>query len=270
MMSSEFHCMTKIHSITPELVPQTIAWGTYSSIPQVHFLLCEFRPMKDGLPDVAEFTARLAELHRRGTSPDGRFGFDVTTFHGNTAIEHGWSDTWEEYFVRTTRVLFELEQKAQGPNNEIRQLMEPFFAKVIPRLLRPLETGGRSLRPSLIHGDMWHGNAATDATTSLPIVFDAASFYAHNEYELGVWRQPWNEINEKFKQRYYEHFPKSEPQEDYDDRNRLYATRVNVLDSILYTRETGYREMLISGMRELVAKFPGGFEEWEASQSRHR
>ena len=57
----------------------------------------------------------------------------------------------------------------------------PFFDKVVPRLLRPLETGGRSIRPSLIHGDLWHGNAETDAETGEPVIFDAASFYAHNE-----------------------------------------------------------------------------------------
>ncbi|CRK26502.1 hypothetical protein BN1708_004230, partial [Verticillium longisporum] len=70
---------------------------------------------------------------------------------------------------------------AQGPNQDILGLMEPFFSNVIPRLLRPLETDGRSITPSLIHGDLWHGNVATDADTQEPVIFDAASSHAHNE-----------------------------------------------------------------------------------------
>lgn len=181
MVSSEYHCMNKIQAVVRDLVPKTIAWGSYANIPDVHFFLADFRPMTNELPDNRSFPAKMAELHRSATSPDGKFGFDVTTFHGETPIEHGWSDTWEDYFARTTKVLFELEQEAQGPNQEIRKLMVPFFSKVVPRLLRPLETGGRSIRPSLIHGDLWHGNASTDSETGRPIIFDAASFYAHNE-----------------------------------------------------------------------------------------
>ncbi|KAK8071624.1 Aldo/keto reductase [Apiospora saccharicola] len=95
---------------------------------------------------------------------------------------------------------------------------------------------------------MWHGNASTDSETNMPIIFDAASFYAHNEcryhdiqHELAVWRQPWNKISTPFRMQYHQHFPKSKPEGDYDDRNLLYAT-------------------LISSMRELVEKFPGGLE----------
>lgn len=180
-MSGEFKSMTVIHDVMPNLVPKPIAWGSYSTIEGVHFFLCEFRNMTDELPDIESFPAQMAELHRLGTSPDKRFGFYVTTYHGNIPIEHGWSDTWEDYFTRTTRVLLQLEQEAQGHNQEILDLSKPFFEKVIPRLLRPMETEGRSIKPSLIHGDLWHGNASMDGDTDEPVIFDAASFYAHNE-----------------------------------------------------------------------------------------
>ena len=137
--------------------------------------------MTDSLPNLATFLAKMAELHKAGTSPNEKFGFPISTYHGNIAINHQWTDTWEEYFTVTTKALFELEQIAQGPNEEIQALIEPFFAKVVPRLLRPLETGGRSIKPCLVHGDCWHGNAIMNAETNRPIIFDAACFYAHNE-----------------------------------------------------------------------------------------
>ncbi|KAL8907432.1 MAG: hypothetical protein Q9207_001402 [Kuettlingeria erythrocarpa] len=290
MMSGEFVAMSAIYNAAPDLAPRPIAWGTYETLADVHFFLCDFHKMTDALPDLGTFPAKMAELHKRGNSPNGKFGFPVTTYHGNTAIEHAWTETWEEYFTVTTKALFEFEQIAQGPNEEIRSLTKPFFAKVVPRLLRPLETGGRSIKPCLIHGDLWHGNATMDAETHLPIIFDAACSYAHNESnqadDLGVWRQTWNRIGKRYVAQYHEHFPASAPEEDQDDRNALYATRVNILDSILYKGYGGYREKsaplyyaivsedspeltlgrLQVGLKELVDKFPDGIEGWEAQQ----
>ena len=103
-------------------------------------------------PNIETFPVQMAMLHRESTSPKLPFGFSVTTFHGNTPIEHGWSDTWEEYFTRTA--LFALEQEAQGPNEKILGMIPAYFEKVAPRLLRPLETEGSSIKPSLVHGDL--------------------------------------------------------------------------------------------------------------------
>ncbi|CRK19651.1 hypothetical protein BN1708_012712 [Verticillium longisporum] len=273
VVSGEYRSMTAIHVVMPSLVPRPIAWGSCEDEPDLHFFLSEFRSMTEGLPAIDAFPQRMAQLHRSATSPDGRFGFFEPTCHGHTPIDHGWHETWEAYFASTTRRLFQWEQAAQGPNQDILDLMEPFFSNVIPRLLRPLETDGRSITPSLIHGDLWHGNVATDADTQEPVIFDAASSYAHNEYELGVWRQPWNELGAAYRARYHEFFPPSLPVEDCDDRNALYATRVNILDSILYRDDDEYRKMcvppeawLIASMRRLVEKFPGGYEEWKGKQ----
>ncbi len=70
-----------------------------------------------------------------------------------------------------------LDEESQGPSEELEALCKPIFQKVIPRLLRPPETGGRQIEPCLVHGDLWYGNAFTDVDTGGPIVFDAAAFY---------------------------------------------------------------------------------------------
>ncbi|KAI9785904.1 MAG: hypothetical protein M1839_008170 [Geoglossum umbratile] len=247
MVSGEFASMSAIYAVTPDLVPHPIAWGTYASIPAVHFFICDFHNMTDGLPDIHAFTAKMAELHSKGTSSNGKYGFPIATHHGHTALDHGWADKWEEYFTTKTKALLQLEQQVQGLNKEIEALMEPFFTKVMPRLLRPLETGGRGIKPCLVHGDLWHGNATTDADTNRPIIFDAGSFYAHNEYDLGVWRASWNKIGNSYITHYHKHFPISAPEEDYDDRGALYA-------------------MFIAEMERLVKKFPDGYEGWERAQ----
>ena len=267
MMSGEHRAMSLMYDASADLVPRPLAWGTYSTIQDVHFLLCDFHEMKDELPDLSSFPAKMAKLHRETTSSNGKYGFWVTTFHGNTPLDHGWASTWEEYFTTRTKTLVQMEQEAQGPCQEILDLAQPFFNKVVPRLLRPLETGGRSIRPALVHGDLWHGNVSVDAKTQKPIIFDAACFYAHNEYDLGVWRAGWNKLGKEHQQQYHKHCRFSAPEDDHDDRNLLYATRVNILDSILYKGDSGYREQLIADMRKLVEKYPDGFGGWAAQQT---
>ena len=77
--------------------------------------------------------------------------------------------------------MLQLEEDCHGRCEELEQLRGPMFEKVIPRLLRRLETGGRKLEPSLVHGDLYYGNASTDLVANKPIIFDACCFYAHNE-----------------------------------------------------------------------------------------
>lgn len=68
-------------------------------------------------------------------------------------------------------------------DGEFEELKKEVMDKVVPRLLRPLETGGRSITPCLVHGDLWDGNASVDVDTGRPIIFDGAPLYAHNECE---------------------------------------------------------------------------------------
>ena len=78
----------------------------------------------------------------------------------------------------------ENEIRSQGPDTEVQQLYEVMLKKVVPRLPRPLETGGRQIQPRLVHGDIWDGNVSTDIATDNPIIFDATCIYAHNESKL--------------------------------------------------------------------------------------
>ena len=79
--------------------------------------------------------------------------------------------------------MLDLERDVQGPSEELEQLTSQLYEKVIPRLLRPL-TVLDSIKPVLIHGDLWYGNCCTDNATGKLIVFDACVFWAHNECTL--------------------------------------------------------------------------------------
>lgn len=101
--------------------------------------------------------------------------------------------------------------------------------KVVPRLLLPLQAEGRLLKPSLIHGDCWDGNTGQDAKTGDAFIFDACSFYGHNEYDTGNWRAPRHRLsNEAYLNLYKKCLAVSEPAEDWDARHLLYSLCFNI------------------------------------------
>lgn len=181
MVHGEFESMKAIYTLLPDFAPKPIAWGTYGTITDTHFFLCQYREMIDEMPDPHRFTARLAALHQNSKSPTGKFGFHTTTYSGNLPQVNEWEENWETYFTKSMRSALKLELEAKGPNPEFDVLVPVLFDTVIPRLLRPLESEGRSVKPSLVHGDLWYANSGIDANTGESLIFDACCFYAHNE-----------------------------------------------------------------------------------------
>ena len=74
-------------------------------------------------------------------------------------------------------------EKQSGPDVELKSLFEQTMENIVPRLLRPLETGGRQMKPSLVHGDLYSGNVSISIEAGKPILYEATCLYAHNECE---------------------------------------------------------------------------------------
>lgn len=68
--------------------------------------------------------------------------------------------------------------------------------------------------------------------TGEPFVFDACSFYGHNEYDTGNWRAPRHRMSNKaYMKAYKRKFPVSEPEGDWDARNLLYSLTFNIANT---------------------------------------
>ncbi|OGM41991.1 hypothetical protein ABOM_009497 [Aspergillus bombycis] len=211
--------------------------------------------MTHEMPDPHKFAARLAAVHQNSTSPTGKFGFHTTTYSGNLPQINEWEDSWEVFFTKNMKMALDLEIKAKGPDPELDHLIPILFDKVIPRLLRPLESDGRSVKPSLVHGDLWYGNSGIDVPTGESLVFDACSFYAHNEYEFGQWRPVCNRFGEEYLAAYHSYVQKSASEEDYDGRLDLYKLRFNTQVSALFTENQALREQMLNDMKDLVQRY---------------
>lgn len=181
MARGEYESQKALAQYLPNNTAAPLAWGTFESDPTKSFFLTTYRDLKEKTPEPTQLIEILAKLHTTSSSPTGKFGFHVTTFNGHVPLRNDWTDSWEEWYSRQLRSDIEWEQSVRGVDPEFNKVAEDFFQKVIPRLLRPLQSGGRSIKPVLVHGDMWHGNAQIDMDTNRVILFDSCCCYAHNE-----------------------------------------------------------------------------------------
>ncbi|KAK0639450.1 Fructosamine kinase-domain-containing protein [Cercophora newfieldiana] len=255
MVHGEFESMRTIYGVLPELIPKPIAWGAYDAVPETYFILSEFRDFYDiekTMPDPDTIGRLLATLHQKSNSPNGEFGFHVTTYLGNLPQYVAWDGSWEAFFASSMRYALKLEKERKGPDKELDDLSEILFKKVIPRLLRPLETEGRRVKPSLVHGDLWYANSGVDRNNGQNLVFDACSFYAHNEYEFGQWRPACNKFGDEYIEAYKKFAEVSEPKEDFEGRLDLYRLKFDTHVSALFLE---LRPQVIEVMSKLVERY---------------
>lgn len=123
-----------------------------------------------------------------------------------------WTDSWCELFSsHLSRIISHAKAGFMWPGFD--QLGQLVLSKVVPALLLPLQTHGHSIKPCLVHGDCWDGNTAT-GEDGRAFFFDVASFYAHNEYDLGNWRASRHALSDPaYTNAYKELVPISEPGE---------------------------------------------------------
>ncbi|KAK8044540.1 hypothetical protein PG993_004564 [Apiospora rasikravindrae] len=256
----EFESQKELHKYLPGNVAVPIGYGALTSGPSSSFFLTAFLDLSEEVPGPAQLAEVLKKLHGTSVSPNGKFGFHVPTFNGVVPVVNDWCDTWEEWFTRQLRSDIEWEQGIQGPDPEFDATADEFFEKVIPRLLRPLQTGGRSIEPVLVHGDFWPGNVQIDQATQRIVLFDSCCCYGHNELDLGMMREPRYDFTGEHVSKYLEAIPPSEPVEDFDDRNALYAMRDNIINAGLHNHRASLRDNVKEEMRRLIAKHPWGID----------
>ncbi|KAI0296244.1 fructosamine kinase PKL/CAK/FruK [Russula brevipes] len=158
---------------------------------------------------------RLATEVHNCTSPKG-FGSEVPPYYGGaTRLRNGWYETWERYVDALIGDLLSALE-ARGGYSELCQKGKAVRARVIPALLRPLK-----IRPVLLHGGLWSGNAGTDTTTGEPVIFDASCVYGHHEADLATPRL-FEGMPKSFFEAYHKHMPKTEPVEQFELRGDLY------------------------------------------------
>lgn len=211
------------------------------------------------MPEPVKLAKLIADLHKTSVSPTGKFGFHLPTYDGWQPQEVGqWEDSWATCFTTLLKGLWELDAKMNGNWSELDTAMETTLSTVIPRLIGILERDGRSIKPCLIHGDLWETNIGTDATTGDIYIFDAAVYYAHNEMEIGIWRVNHHKMKAKiYRQEYAKQFKKSDPVEEWDDRLKLYGVKTKLMYSAGVPGGANIRQQILEDLQDLIEKYGG-------------
>ena len=118
----------------------------------------------------------LAALHRGPQG--GRYGWTRDNFIGATPQVNGWLDDWAAFF-RDRRLAPQIA-RALRAGHRVRGADALLAA--VPRLL-----AGHRPQPSLLHGDLWSGNAGVLASGA-PAIFDPAVYVGDREADLAMTR----------------------------------------------------------------------------------
>lgn len=155
-------------------VPEPLAVGTNE---HCAFILMEFLALEPvRKPSEKLLGEALAELH--GLQAD-KFGLEQNNFIGRANQYNGWYDHWWTFFCEQ-RIAKQLDQaRENGMRGELLDRIQRLNEYA------PDYFADHSPIPSLLHGDLWSGNIATDRHGK-PSIYDPAIYYGDAETDLAM------------------------------------------------------------------------------------
>jgi len=172
MLAAEAEGLSAIVRTRTIRVPQPIAAGTAGP---TAFLALEWLDFGHGGRDAALGYA-LAAMHRHAGP---HFGWHRDNTIGTTPQQNAWSDAWPQFF-RDRRLAPQLALAASRSHGGALQRNGDRLLAALPALL-----AGHAPTPSLVHGDLWSGNAGRVATGE-PVIFDPAVYFGDREADLAM------------------------------------------------------------------------------------
>jgi fructosamine-3-kinase len=169
MFEAEASGLQEIAATKTIRVPQVITWGNTDT----HAYLVLSYVELGGRPQWERMGAELAALHRVHSS--AQFGWDRSNTIGSTPQLNDWNSNWVEFFgQQRLRYQFQLAKSKSGKFPLADQLLAQ-----LPEIL------DHQPCPSIVHGDLWSGNASFDQA-GVPVIFDPAVYWADREVDLAM------------------------------------------------------------------------------------
>ena len=205
MFETELMGLRALRGAAAVRVPEPVACGDDGG---TAFLVCEWLDLRPLSEDAEEVLGeQLAALHR---CTNEAFGFDADNFIGSTPQPNGWMEDWCAFW-RERRLAPQLAlARENGFGGRLQTLGERLMARLNALL------AGHAPQPSLLHGDLWSGNAA--ACGDVPVIFDPAAYYGDREADLAM-----TELFGGFGPRFYAAYRAAWPLDaGYELRRELY------------------------------------------------
>lgn len=205
MFSAEAAGLDEIGRTGTVRVPRPVCHGAGPAASWIVLEHLELKPADDG--GMRALGSSLARLHRVTSR---RYGWSRANTIGSTPQINTPADDWI-MFWRERRLGFQLGFAAAKGHGRLVASGERLVEKL------PAFFEGYSPSPSLLHGDLWSGNAAMTVDGE-PVIYDPAVYYGDREADLAM-----TELFGGFPREFYEAYDEAYPLEDgYETRKHLY------------------------------------------------
>ncbi|HEV7392637.1 MAG TPA: fructosamine kinase family protein [Burkholderiales bacterium] len=174
MFEAEAAGLSELHRRGPVRVPEAICQGSAAAASWIvlEYIQLGARTVRSD----AALGLKLAELHRHTAE---MYGWPRDNTIGSTPQPNNCSSSWLTFW-RDQRLGFQLRLarergycgKLHTKGTQLLEHVPAFFERYTPA-------------PSLLHGDLWSGNAACDATET-PVIFDPAVYYGDREADIAM------------------------------------------------------------------------------------
>ncbi len=198
-------------------VPQPICYGTVNDRA---YLVLEWLDLSKNMHQDWSFMGeKLALMHGFSVANlqlnqpldqplDQSFGWVMNNTIGSTPQLNPWTKNWAKFFAEE-RIGYQM-QLAQRRGGQF-----PETSKVVEAVYQALSN--HQPQPSLVHGDLWGGNAAI-TNAGEPVIFDPATYVGDREVDLAMTKL-FGGFPKEFYQGYHQTFPLAP---GYEQRKNIY------------------------------------------------
>jgi fructosamine-3-kinase len=175
MFVAEARGLSEIAATETIKVPLPICWGV---VEDQSYLVLEYLDLttESSPQNWTEMGRNLAMMHRHQISPNRQFGWHIDNTIGSTPQINTWEKDWATFFANH-RIGYQIHL-AQSKGGHFPKAAE-LMAKV-PKLLANYRP-----KPSLVHGDLWSGNASF-TNAGIPVIFDPATYWGDREVDIAM------------------------------------------------------------------------------------
>lgn len=207
MFEAEAAGVNEIRQTHAIKAPQAFCFG---STPEVSYLVLEYIPL-NGRINQSQTGEQLAALHQHLNEKEQPFGWAIDNTIGATPQLNTPHTDWISFY-REERLLFQLNlAKSKGYSHKAYENGLLLAEKI------PLFFSSYHPQASLLHGDLWSGNCASDEHGN-PVIFDPATYYGDHETDLAM-TELFGGFNQQFYESYHDHYPIDS---GYKNRKTLY------------------------------------------------
>ncbi len=151
-------------------VPKPVCWGIAANS---SYIVLEWLEIGGDSSSGEEMGRKLAAMHKASSSQG--FGWKINNTIGSTPQINTWTADWAEFYTKhRLSYQFQLARRRGGNFPQQEKLLA-----AIPELL------AHQVQPSLVHGDLWGGNAGFTVSGE-PVIFDPATYFGDREVDIAM------------------------------------------------------------------------------------